>query len=204
MRTGILVIVIVCTLLILSTFIPISRQSDLAGVLLLCLALTMIYCLGSNWRYFRGNMNFRKGAYLLIHLGFIMLVLAGLVGMHGEEFTLELRERQQVNLAPYHRSFQVRADEIRAEYYPSGLPRQYYTVLSFLDEETAISIQTTSVNHPVFFRGLYFYQSEYTASPEKMSVLTVKTQPERPYLWVGFTFLSLGILIWFFGKVRTA
>ena len=204
MRIGVLVIVIVCILLSISTLIPTGCQSSVVGLLTLGLALTMIYCLGSRWRYQRGNLTARQGAYVLIHIGFIMLVLAGLVGMRGEDFTLELREQQEVDLSPYHHPLQVRADEIRAEYYPSGLPRQYFTTLSFLDGGKSINIQTTSVNHPVSFQGLYFYQSAYSNDHGKVSILKVKTKPERPYLWVGILFLGAGVFLWLFKKGRLA
>lgn len=204
MRIGVLVIVAVCVLLSFSTLLPAGWQSWVAGLLTLSLALTMIYCLVSRWRYLRVNLTARKVAYVLVHVGFIMLVLAGLVGLRGEEFTLELREQQEVDLSPYHYSLLVRADEIRAEYYPSGLPRQYYTTLSFLEGETAVNTRVISVNHPASFRGLYFYQSAYASDHGKVSVLKVKTKPERPYLWAGILFLGAGVFLWLFKKGRLA
>lgn len=204
MRSGVSVIVTVCILLSLSTLIPVRWQCYAEGLLTLSLAITMIYCLSSRWRYLRANLTARKWAYLLIHIGFIMLVLAGLVGVRGEDFTLELREQQEVDLSPYRHPLQVRADEIRAEYYQSGLPRQYYTTLSFLEGGKSINIQTTSVNHPVSFQGLYFYQSAYSNDHGKVSILKVKTKPERPYLWAGMLFLGAGVFLWLFRKGRIA
>lgn len=203
MRRGAMVIFIICICLGFSTSLPVRWQSGLAGLLTLSLALTMIYCIGRRWRSFSRRITIHKMAYLLMHVGFILLVMAGLVGMQGREFTLQMTEGQVVDLASYGNSLSVRADEIKAEYYPDGLPRQYFTALTFIENGILTSQKIASVNHPVAYRGLYFYQSAYSNGYEKISLLKVKTKPERPFLWAGSTFLSAGTLLWLFRRERT-
>ena len=123
-----------------------------------------------------------------------MLVLAGLMGMYGEEFTLELRERQKVEPIPII-TFQVRADDIRAEYYPSGCPASTIPVLSFLDGDTALSTRPP-VSITPFLTGAYIYTSPNTLPIRKDSVLTVKTSRNDPtcgripFLGTGVSYLA--------------
>jgi cytochrome c biogenesis protein len=58
-------------------------------------------------------------------------------------------------------NFQIRCDDFHVSTYPDGTPKEYKSVLTFLQDGESVTQATLRVNHPFKFRGFVFYQASY-------------------------------------------
>jgi cytochrome c biogenesis protein len=58
-------------------------------------------------------------------------------------------------------NFQVRADDFMVEFYPNGMPKEYASVLTIIENGTPKHTETIKVNHPLKYKGIKFFQSSY-------------------------------------------
>ena len=116
---------------------------------------------------------FRPLGPYLIHLALLLILVGGLLGKFwGLEGTLALGqgETAQTFAVDPRRpeqslDFQVRLDRFQVRFYPSGIPEEYRSDLTFLKDGREVLRAVCRVNDPVSFGGLNFYQSSYGAQP---------------------------------------
>ncbi len=68
--------------------------------------------------------------------------------------------------------FQVRCDFFTIEYYSNGMPKEYLSKLTVLENGKEILTQDIEVNSPLTYKGITFYQSSY--KPYNDFVITIK------------------------------
>lgn len=68
--------------------------------------------------------------------------------------------------------FTVRCDFFNIEYYPNGMPKEYLSKLSVIEDGKVVLQQDVEVNEPLIYKGITFYQSSY--QPYKDFIITVK------------------------------
>jgi len=108
----------------------------------------------------------------MAHLGFMLVLgghlLSGAVGFRSSENIFlkdELSEVPQLNAY-------LRLEEFRPEFFPRGMPKQFYSRVSLFDsEKKLLKEQTISVNHPLFYQGAGFYQSSYGEDFDRLEVM---------------------------------
>jgi cytochrome c biogenesis protein len=111
----------------------------------------------------------------LTHLSIIIILIGGLAGsIYGFRGFVNILEGETVNQI-YLRirdkeiaktiDFAIRCDDFQITYY--DLPRtekhvkEYASLLTILENEKEVLKKTVKVNHPLYFKGLAFYQSDY-------------------------------------------
>jgi cytochrome c biogenesis protein len=68
--------------------------------------------------------------------------------------------------------FTVRCDFFTIEYYPNGMPKEYLSKLSVIEDDKVVLQQDVEVNEPLIYKGITFYQSSY--QPYRDFILSVK------------------------------
>ncbi len=111
------------------------------------------------------------GPYI-IHLSIILIILGGLAGklwgVKGQMIigvgeirkAVDLENRQELPLG-----FEVRLDDFQVHFYADGIPSEYRSDLTFLQDGKEAAQAVCRVNHPVEFGGYTFYQSTYQTIP---------------------------------------
>jgi cytochrome c biogenesis protein len=121
--------------------------------------------------YERGR--FRPLGPYLIHLSLLLILAGALLGKFwGQDGRLMLLEGETAKAfvlkdnreAPL--GFEMRLDKFLVEFYQQqGVPAEFRSDLSFIENDQEVSQAACRVNYPVTFGGLTFYQSSYGAQP---------------------------------------
>ncbi len=117
------------------------------------------------------------GVYL-VHLSVLLILIGGIVGsLLGFEAFVTLPEGQATDRVVIRNSrttltlpFVVACDKFTIAFYDNGTPKEYRSDLKFYHGETLELEGSTSVNHPLTYRGIAFYQSTYGQIPGKSTL----------------------------------
>ena len=121
-----------------------------------------IYFLAEKGKYSRLGMIF-------VHIS-ILLILAGglagtMLGFAGQMNIVEGEKSDTVTLfggkGTEKLGFDVRCDDFTVEFYETGMPKEYKTDLTIIDDEKKVVSGTMRVNHPFIYKGLKFCQATY-------------------------------------------
>jgi cytochrome c biogenesis protein len=117
----------------------------------------------------------RLGVYIT-HLSLLIILIGGLIGsqfgfkgfvniLEGETVN-QIYERGEDREIPRPISFSVRCDDFNITYY--DLPgkkekhvKEYTSIITILDNGKEVLKESVRVNHPLHYKGLAFYQSNY-------------------------------------------
>ena len=119
----------------------------------------------------------RLGVYIT-HLSLLVILIGGIIGsLYGFRGHVEILEGETVNQIflrakdeeiPRPIGFSVRCDDFNITYY--NLPgrkekhvKEYTSILTILENGKEVLKRTVQVNHPLHYKGLAFYQSNYGA-----------------------------------------
>lgn len=131
----------------------------------------------------------RLGAYM-VHLSVILLLLGGLIGsMFGFEGFVNIAEGETVNsirLRYGNRSqaldFEVRCDDFNVSFYDSGMPSEYRSSLTVLEQGKPVLHKDIIVNDPLRYKGINFFQSSYgPLSPKEITLKFTSRATGREY-----------------------
>ncbi|EHL07490.1 ResB-like protein [Desulfitobacterium hafniense DP7] len=129
----------------------------------------------------------RMGSWgsFITHLAFVILILGALIGslsgfkgymMAGEGSVVPIQEidlyKGQVK-----ENFMVKINSVEDRILPSGERDNWYTDLSIIESGTEVHRQSISVNHPLTYKGVTFYQSSYAPGAQFTVEMGDKTFP---------------------------
>ena len=130
----------------------------------------------------------RLGAYF-VHMSILVIFLGALLGNTfgfkgfvmvpeggtATEITQHNDEQTKIPLP-----FTLRCDAFAIEYYNNGMPKVYRSDLVILEKGKEVVNKQITVNNPLNFSGLTFYQSSYQPIPDQYTVeLTQKSQSQE-------------------------
>ncbi len=118
-------------------------------------------------------------ASIVFHASFFLLLIgvvygkaAGFTGnaaiVEGDSFVEARANYDNLDegvLAPRHAGFEVKVDSFRAEYYPSGAPRDFVSRVRVFEGDRMVAAQDVRVNHYLGHRGVKVYQTGYGWAP---------------------------------------
>jgi cytochrome c biogenesis protein len=101
----------------------------------------------------------RIGAHVA-HLSATVIVLGGLIGSYYgfQEFGVCL-EGQTYHIP--RGNFDLRIDKFWIDYYDNGAVKSYNSTLTVVDQGAPALTKTITVNDPLVYKGIWFYQSSY-------------------------------------------
>ncbi len=109
----------------------------------------------------------------LIHLGILVILVGGLLGIFQFEGRLWLNEielgktfypcqDQARNNCIENADFSLRIDDFGAEFYPgTGLPKAYWSLATIIEDGRPVKTAWIEVNRPLTYRGISFYQDRF-------------------------------------------
>lgn len=138
----------------------------------------------------------RLGVYV-VHLSVILLLAGGLVGSiygyrgnmniaEGEkESEVSLGAKQSVTLP-----FSVRCDDFDVSFYESGMPKEFRSKITIIENEKEVLSKDVLVNSPLRHQGLSFFQSSYGvagASEIKLEIIAKNGKTHEKTVNIGDT-----------------
>ncbi len=147
----------------------------LAVLLLVLLAVNTITC--SLQTIFRRYGQVRLSSLLapqLMHLGFLLVVLAHLLSAAGsEKGTMQVPEGAVVEFPG---GSTVRLDRFSQEVGPMGMPTDYHVRVRYLADGREVD-RTVAPNHPFFLDGYGLYLKELAPPPMRMALVEIHREP---------------------------
>ena len=124
-------------------------------------------------------------AVYVVHASLLLIFLGGIVdALHGWRGFLMLTQGQQSNSvalrdgATRNLPFSVRCDAAGEETYTDGSPKRWWSKLAVVQDGREKQRQEISVNDPLVYGGLRFYQASY-GSTGKLAQLTLTAAPSN-------------------------
>jgi len=110
----------------------------------------------------------RTGVYL-VHTSIIIIFIGAIIGhflgFKGSIMIPETKSSTKIfafdNSAPIELGFEVRCDYFAIEYYDNGMPKEYKSSLTVLEDGQEVLKKEIEVNKPLTYKGITFYQSSY-------------------------------------------
>ncbi|MCK4469092.1 MAG: cytochrome c biogenesis protein ResB, partial [Desulfobacterales bacterium] len=124
----------------------------------------------------------RIGVYV-IHLSVILLLIGGLIGsIFGFKGFVNIPEGKTVNSIRLYNTgeaqklnFKIRCDDFNVKFYDSGMPSEYRSTLTILEQGNAVLTKNIIVNAPLRYKGINIFQSNYGTLPPKEITLNLKS-----------------------------
>ena len=128
----------------------------------------------------KGNLSY-FGVYV-VHLSVLLILTGGLVGsFFGFEAYVNILEGEMTDrvnirktMKPLKLGFEVRCDKFSVDFYETGAPKEFKSILTFLVNGKAVRENNLLVNHPVEFGGITFYQASYGSVAGKEVALGIQ------------------------------
>jgi cytochrome c biogenesis protein len=114
----------------------------------------------------------RLGVYA-VHLSILLLVVGGLIGsFFGFDGFVNIPEGESMRRITLRNSneaielpFAVRCEDFTVTHYESGMPREYRSTVSIIEEGEVVRQADIRVNDPLQHEGINFFQSSYGRVP---------------------------------------
>ncbi len=127
------------------------------------------------------NVYARFGVYI-VHLGVLVVLIGGLVtAIFGFRGYMNLAEGTESNLVSYFSGpkivelpFYVKCNKFKIDFYPSGMPKAYISDLSIIENGKVVLRKKIEVNHPLKYKGIYFYQASYGQGEAFLRIVSPK------------------------------
>ena len=129
----------------------------------------------------------QKGAWtrlgvFVVHASILIILIGAIIGsILGFKGSASIVEGQSIGMiqtfgtaAPIDLGFKVRCDAFNIEFYPNGMPKEYRSDLTILEHNREILHKSITVNHPLTYKGITFYQSSYEGYKDFIVTLTDK------------------------------
>ena len=110
----------------------------------------------------------KRIATYITHLS-ILVILSGAAidSIFGFKAYVEIKEKETISLF----DFSLRLDEFSIEHYPdSEMPKEYKSRLTVIEKGKPVLTKTIEVNHPLVYKGVWFYQSDYGLDVDEVKI----------------------------------
>lgn len=139
-----------------------------------------------------------SASYILSHMGLLIMLFGGFFGAPDVMDAMLVAPKEQAIQVACSRDghavplpFEVTLEEFTTTFYEDGQsPKQFTSALSISGKK-----MTTSVNHPVRYKGYRLYQSDYDHDGNKYSVLKVVRNPWLPIVFIGMALLAISAIL---------
>jgi cytochrome c biogenesis protein len=106
-------------------------------------------------------------------LSILVILIGGLIGsIFGFDGYINIVEGEQIDAievrkrtTPMKLGFEVRCDKFTVKFYDNGAPKEFRSELTFSVNGKEMERKNLLVNHPIKFKGMTFYQSNYGEIP---------------------------------------
>ncbi len=119
----------------------------------------------------------RVGAHMA-HLSATVIIVGGLIGTYYgfQDFGVCL-EGQTYHIP--RGNFDLKVDKFWIDYHENGSVKSYNSTLTVIDGGQSVVTKTISVNDPLVYKGIWFYQSSYGDSWEQIEVARINIKDKE-------------------------
>ncbi len=127
----------------------------------------------------------RIGVYI-VHTSILVIFVGAIIGhffgFKGSVMIPELRSTEKIftnpGSIPIELGFSIRCDSFGLEFYNNGMPKEYKSSLTILENGKEILHKNIRVNSPLTHKGITFYQSSYQGHQEFLVEITEEATSE--------------------------
>lgn len=120
----------------------------------------------------------RLGFYFT-HLGIALIIIGGIIGNYGYQGFMQIVEGETSDTITLRGSpkqqkldFSIRCDDFEASFYQdSQRPKDYKSTLTIIEGGKEVIKKVIEVNDPLYYKGVYIYQSSYGTVSDQGEVL---------------------------------
>ena len=131
----------------------------------------------------------RTGVYM-VHASILVIFLGAIIGSlggyKGSVMLPETKETDRVFLyggkGAKDLGFTVRCNSFKIDFYPNGMPKEYTSSLTVLEQGEEILTKLIEVNDPLTYRGVTFYQSSYEPYQDFVVTVKIPSGEERTFI----------------------
>ncbi len=124
-----------------------------------------------------------------VHGSVLIILLGALVGsLFGFKGFLNITQGDTANqiwLSSANRTltlpFQIRCNQFKVSFYKSGMPKEYLSKLTLIDNGKPVLERSIRVNHPLTYKGITIYQASYGATLKRARVEFTNTTSGKTY-----------------------
>ncbi|MBE9542407.1 MAG: cytochrome c biogenesis protein ResB [Proteobacteria bacterium] len=128
---------------------------------------------------FAGKGKYTRLGFFITHLGIALIIIGGIIGNYGYQgFTnvVEGEASDTITLRGTTRQkkldFSIRCDDFEVSFYQGGQrPKDYKSNLTIIDGGKEVKKKLIEVNDPLYYKGVYIYQSSYGTVPDQGNVI---------------------------------
>ncbi len=125
--------------------------------------------LGDDELYFSQKGRWSRAGVYIVHISILLIFVGAVIGdffgFKGSVMIPEMNSTQKVfaykNGGSLDLGFAVRCNSFTIEFYDNGMPKDYKSSLSILEDGREVLTKEIEVNDPLTYKGLTFYQSSY-------------------------------------------
>lgn len=108
-----------------------------------------------------------------VHFSLVVIIIGALIGaIFGFRGNISIIEGESSNVVqpfrksdPIYLDFQIKLNKFILETYPNGMPKEYISNITIIDQNKAINA-LIKVNQPFKYKGITLYQASYNIIPE--------------------------------------
>jgi cytochrome c biogenesis protein len=128
--------------------------------------------IGQEWLFLYENGKWSRAGAYIVHASILLIICGALVGKYFgyDAFVMVPEGTAESSVRKYgewHKDipldFEVFCRNFKTDYYPNGTPKAYRSDLTVFEDGKKVLDKTITVNDPLKYRGITFFQSSYKA-----------------------------------------
>ena len=131
----------------------------------------------------------RTGVYM-VHASILIIFLGAIIGalggFKGSVMIPETQESDKVFLydgkGVEQLDFAVRNNKFKIDFYPNGMPKEYTSSLTVIEQGKEVLTKVIEVNDPLTYRGITFYQSSYDPYQDFVVAVTTPSGDKQTFI----------------------
>lgn len=131
----------------------------------------------------------RTGVYI-VHTSILVIFIGGIIGsLGGYKGSVVIPETQETSKVflfggkgVEELDFTVRCNNFKIDFYPNGMPKEYTSSLTVLEEGEEVLTKVIEVNDPLTYKGITFYQSSYEPYQDFVISITTPEGTEKTFV----------------------
>lgn len=114
---------------------------------------------------------FHKWGYILTHAAILLILVGGMVsvefGFRGDMSVPEGASEKTISFLKGTETehldmpFEVRCNSFTIDFYPTGMPKEFRSNLTIIDNGKEVLTSDIIVNEPLYYKGVYIYQASF-------------------------------------------
>lgn len=150
--------------------------------------------LGNDELFFSQKGRWSRTGVYIVHLSILLIFTGAIIGhfggFKGSVMIPEMSSAEKIFASKDGDSlelgFEVRCNSFAIEFYDNGMPKEYKSSLSILENGKEVLTQDIEVNSPLTYKGITFYQSSYQGYQDFLLNITENSSGESKIFTIPF------------------